>query len=492
MIRIPGALLALSAIAGPVPTVDATESPIVLARTGDPAPGGGIYRSLYPPILNEAGIVVFRAQVEAPPDSPRIAWFMVDTYRSMTPERVLAPDQPTPDGDGLLSAAAVFLRPMGQEFEFKAVIDQASPGTGKEGWYTRHADGSITERIRGRKPLDLVDGGAATIPCFPDVRRHTDGRLVFHGELVADPDVCPQGLGGPAVAYMLETDGTARKLVAPGDPVANRPGSSIGAWSDLLQGGSIPQPLFGFLYDGGAYVGNALFLLDGDQLTLDFADGDVVPGVGQFSFGGWAAFQDLPGGGYLLRGVLPPTAQVPQRHGFVHLAGDDSVVLLETGQDIPGFGRVEAISPTGLRVGRSMAQIVTLPEGPAVLGVSVDGLVLGARTNQSLPGIGPVAALGQLHVLHQGSVVHVARLSGTSSSPAILVRAEAGGPRALLPATMVIDGVSHRFDWSNLPIDPPVNERGQIVAWATPDGGNGLAGKIVYFGERVFGDGFEL
>jgi hypothetical protein len=467
-----------------------TEPPAVLARVGDPAPGGGVYHAVYWPTINESGIAIFRASVDYGPGDRRLTWYMVDTYASMEPFPVLIEGQPAPDQDGQLDARFVFLRPQGRTLDFSAIVTDAAPGTGQEGWFTRHEDGTLTERVRVGKPLTLSGEGEATIPCLLNVDRNRHGRLVFHGELVDDPGLCPTGLGGPVKSYMLEPSGLAHLLVATGDPIINRPGATIGN-RIVLGGGGQPLKLFGNIHDGGAFSGAGLFRLESEGVVLDFASGDVIDGIGPVLFDAWAASRDVPGIGYLVRATLQPTAQVPQRHGILRLGSDNDAVLLETGQELPGFGSVTALAQNVIRVGSAMAQRVSLADGAGVVGVSIDGeLTFGARTNVALPGTEVIGHLGPMHVLDAGTVVHVAHYSGPSA-PSILVRAQADGPRVLLPPTMPIDGTTHRFEWSPDPLDAPVNERGQIVARATPSGTPTQDGKIVYFGERVFADGFE-
>jgi len=74
-----------------------------IAHAGDPAPGGGVFRSAYSPVMNESGDIVFQGDLSAPPNFQQVQG--VYLYSGGKTVAVARPGDTMPGGREFVSAA---------------------------------------------------------------------------------------------------------------------------------------------------------------------------------------------------------------------------------------------------------------------------------------------------------------------------------------------------------------------------------------------------
>lgn len=499
-----GRRLALTMAVGLAPAVTIPAEPEVLARIGQPAPGGGTFFVFDRPQINESGVVMFKAIVDLGDAGQQNRWYLVDTYGSAQPELALAYG-PSPDGEGRVTPVVAVLRSQGRAIDFWGTIDTPPPLTGDGAWFVREEDGAVVERLRQGRPIgDGVDG--PQIVCSWHLRIHPQGDFLVQAALVEAPEQCEgASAAAPPVTWRIAPDHTVTRLVGEGDAIVNLAGASIGPTRYFFR--ALPLERFSsYWVDAGGDTRYGMFRLGPDGPELEVADGDAVPGIGLVHFEPGPGVLNPPSQlhpagaqGYLGRARVHAAADQPLRDAIVRFGPTGGAVLLETGQDIPGLGRIAALSPP--MVGSIAGMIVATGESGAPYtgygGLSVDaqgGIRLGARTGGDLPGVGPVDELRASRVLPSGAFVQSVRFHDGWDTQ-VLVRTDAAGPTPLLPPAVTLAGVDYRFDLPVGRTDPPelwpVNSRGQVAALAIPRGMWNPNHLIVYYGGTVFTGDFE-
>lgn len=501
-----GRRLALTLAAGLAPAVTIAAEPEVLARVGQPAPGGGTFLRFRLPQINESGVVIFQAIVDLGGSKQQNRWFLVDTYASSQPELALSYG-PSPDGEGRMTPVVAVLRSQGRAIDFWGTIDTPPPMTGDGAWFVREEDGEVVERLRRGRPIgDGVDG--PRFVCSWHLRIHPQGDYVVQAALVEAPSQCEEeGVADAPVTWRIAPDHTVTRLVGEGDAIANLAGATIGPLRYFFR--SLPLERFSsYWFDASGESRYGMFRLGPAGPELDVADGDAVPGIGLVHFEPGQGVINPPrqlrpigANEYLGRARVQAAPDQPVRDAIVRFGPTGGVVLLETGDEIPGVGRIRAINAA--IVDRAAGLWVNLEdEGGSMVrqaAVSVDGdgrLALGAWSGALLPGGVPMSTLMGLSVLPSGALVHSA---WTSAGPYpyswLLMRADASGPVLLLPPVLHLDGVAYGFELPPGISDPqdlwPVNSRGQVVALAVPRGYWDPNHLIVYYGGTVFTGDFE-
>lgn len=499
-----GRRLALTLAVGLAPAVAIAAEPEVLARIGQPAPGGGTFFVFDLPQINESGVVLFKAIVDLGDAGQQSRWYLVDTYASTQPELALAYG-PSPDGEGRVTPVVAVLRSQGRAIDFWGTVDTPPPLTGGGAWFVREADGSVVERLRRGRPIGDGVGGPQVV-CSWHLRIHPQGDYLVQAALVEMPEQCEgEGAAGPPVTWRIAPDHTVTRLVGEGDPIANSAGATIGPTRYFFR--ALPLERFSsYWFDAGGDARYGMFRLGPDGPELEMADGDAVPGIGLVHFEPGLGVINPPSQlhpvgaqDYLGRARVQAAVDQPLRDAIVRFGPTGGAVLLETGQLIPGLGRIAALNPP--MVGPIAGMIVPIGEnggpytGYGALSVDAEGGIrLGALTGGDLPGVGIVDHLRAYRVLPSGAFVQSVRVQDGLSSQ-VLVRSDASGPTPLLPPALALDGVLYRFE---LPIgrnDPPelwpVNSRGQVVALAIPHGKWDPNHLIVYYGGSIFAADFE-
>lgn len=501
-----GRRLALTLAVGLAPAVAIAAEPEVLARIGQPAPGGGTFFVFDRPQINESGVVLFKAIVDLGDAGQQARWYLVDTYGSAQPELALAYG-PSPDGEGRVTPVVAVLRSQGRAIDFWGSIDTPPPLTGGGAWFVREADGSVAERLRRGRPIgDGVSG--PQVVCSWHLRIHPQGDYLVQAALVEAPAQCEgAGATGPAVTWRIAPDHTVTRLVGEGDAIANLAGATIGPLRYFFR--SLPLERFSsYWFDASGESRYGMFRLGPAGPELEVADGDAVPGVGLVHFEPGLGVINPPrqlhptgANEYLGRARVQSAADQPLRNAIVRFGPTGGVVLLEPGHEVPGVGRVAEVGTT--IANRAAGTIVTLGEaGEGMIreaAVSVDGdgrLALGAWSGALLPGGVQVSTLMGFSVLPSGALVQSGYTSeGPYPHSHLLMRAEASGPVPLLPPVLHLNGVTYGFELPYGQSEPqdlwPVNGRGQVVALAVPRGKWDPNHLIVYYGGSVFRGDFE-
>lgn len=490
--------VSLSLAAAWTATPVAASEPAVLARVGAPAPGGGTFFQLYQPQINESGIVLFRAIVDHGAGGQRQQWYLIDTYASLEPVLALTVG-PAPDGSGALTPVVAVLGEYGGAVDFYGGLEAPAPMTGTGGWFVRGEDGAIVERLREGRPLAAGGAGGPGIACAYNLRIHPDRNWIVQTRLVDAPEQC-QGAGqtGPRSTYRIAPDHSVERLVGEGDSIVNRPGATIGPTRQVYPDAGADRLLADWS-DGGSPWRPGLFRLGPDGPQLEVADGDELPGVGIVHLGA-SVLSDLGPQGYLGKIRVQPAQNQPVRDAIVRLDASGGAVLLQAGQDLPGFGRLFSLNAKA--AGTTVGLVAGLVDefgtvtGFGALSVDVDGRIrLGARSGSTLPGTLPVLSVLQGEVLPSGAMVHSVQFDDGWGTHALAVAGD-DAPTLLLAPTVELDTVVYQFALLQLTTEALrwTNSRGQVVALAQPrlKGGFDPRDLIVYYGSAIFRGTFEL
>jgi Matrixin len=146
-----------------------------LVHAGDPAPGGGAFRSVEYPRINLAGDVLFVGDVTPPPG--RHIDVGVYLYRNGTIMRVAAPGDPLPGGGNLVHAYPLASLTATGTVAFASELDSDTLGFGFDtGAYT-WANGKL--RLVARTGSSLPGLGVLDELDFPAVAVNDAGRVLF-------------------------------------------------------------------------------------------------------------------------------------------------------------------------------------------------------------------------------------------------------------------------------------------------------------------------
>jgi hypothetical protein len=172
---------------------------ISIAHAGDPAPGGGVFRSAYSPIMNDAGDIVFQGDLSASP-----AFLQVQGVYLYSKGEIIAVARPgdAMPGGGNFASTEVFPNALHINNAGEVVFG-ASLDTGATGMY-RWSKGSVR----------LIARDGTILPGIGTIKQVvTGGAFVFAPGALANTEVVNNDRGQVFFAATL-TDGTGVLLVA--------------------------------------------------------------------------------------------------------------------------------------------------------------------------------------------------------------------------------------------------------------------------------------
>ncbi len=83
----------------------ATGEILSIAHAGESAPGGGIYRQAFGPVMNNQGDIVFLGDLTSPPGANQVTGVYLHSQGKTT--RVAGPDDPMPGGGKFVTASTI-------------------------------------------------------------------------------------------------------------------------------------------------------------------------------------------------------------------------------------------------------------------------------------------------------------------------------------------------------------------------------------------------
>jgi hypothetical protein len=188
----------------------------VLARHGDPAPGGGVFREFLQPVLNAVGQVAVYARLEGVGAGPR-GIYLADTSSI---EAVALEDQLMPDGDGVLAA---FTQPVLNDVGQVAFIGFEEGAMNRGNGLFLTVDGVLTEVVRANDPAPEGGGSFVFFSSGADYTPviNNRGQLAFRADFAITRDL-DEGI------VFRDVDGTLHLVARDGQSLAGSTVTALG------------------------------------------------------------------------------------------------------------------------------------------------------------------------------------------------------------------------------------------------------------------------
>jgi hypothetical protein len=381
----------------------------VIARLGDPAPGGFIYDFDFEPYaLSDSGQVAFAADFFDPNSfASGEGAFLNDG----TTTQVLAKTGDPAPGGGIFGLGVwvnIGLNERGDAAFAFALDPFIHPAGLNSGVYRWDASSQSLSAVVAPFVTPAPTGGPF-LGAYTHATLDQRGQVAFAGIIPTDAGTTP-GLG--MGVFLAHTDGVIEKVAAPGDPA---PGSSVFDFADtpaLNASGTIvfsghvrgEECLTSLPQTVAIHCDQSLYLRrpDGSMVSLVHA-GDPAPGGGTFR----SAFEPVINsrGDVLFRGDLTPPPDRGLATGFFLWRDGQVIAIARPGQEMPGGGNLVrtafqhgnwTMNDSGDVAFSALLDSDSLGLGDFDMGLYVwssGSLRLVARTGMDFPGLGTLIKL---------------------------------------------------------------------------------------------------
>lgn len=294
----------------------------VIARVGDPAPGGSTFGQFAKgtfggPSINSAGVVAFKARLALPGEG-----VFVDDGGTL--EKAARNTDPSPGGGFFVSFPSVAAIDDSNEVAFTAIVDLGPSGIFR---YDADTDALVTV-------VDTTDADTLARPfCGFDAVGLSDAGLAFRGS-VGNP-TCATPLAG----IFREVLGTFVPLAVVGG-VAPIGGTTYSLFLDAPAVGSTTT--FVARVTGATFNGEGIF---DSGASVVVASGDIPPDVGGIVKKTGGQHRQTLGGDVVTRLFL---RQTTAKHGIFRYDGTPEAAIVKSDTPPPPFGALSRYRDIGI------------------------------------------------------------------------------------------------------------------------------------------------